>query len=49
MVYCPDEYKTERMCDKAVDYYLATLKHIPDWLVTSEMINFFYCFVYRFN
>ena len=37
IVYCPDKYKTERMCDKAVDS-LAALKLIPDWFVTSKII-----------
>ena len=27
------------MCDEAVDDSLATLKHIPDWFVTSKMIK----------
>ena len=27
------------MCDKAVDDSLATLKLIPNWLVTSKMIK----------
>ena len=27
------------MCDEAVDDYLATLKLIPDWFVTSKMIK----------
>ena len=28
------------MCDEAVDDFLATMKLIPDWSVTSKMINF---------
>ena len=28
------------MCDEAVDDSLATMKLIPDWSVTSKMINF---------
>ena len=35
IVYCPDKYKTQRMCDD----YLAVLKFIPDWFVTSKMIE----------
>ena len=35
LVYCPDRYKTQRMCDKAGDRCLAALKFIPDWFVTS--------------
>ena len=38
IVYCPDKHKTQRMCDEAVDDSLATLKLIPDWLVTSKII-----------
>ena len=39
IVYCPDEYKTQRMCDKAVDDFLASLKLIRDGFVTSKMIT----------
>ena len=39
IVYCPDKYKTERMCDGAVDDCLTALKLIPDWFVTSEIIK----------
>ena len=39
IVYCPDEYKTQRMCDKAVDESLASLKLIRDGFVTSKMIT----------
>ena len=35
--YCPDRYKTKKMCDKAVDACLSSLKFVPDWLVTSIM------------
>ena len=36
------------MCDKAVDYSLATLKLIPSWFVTSKMIKKnFHSFVCR--
>ena len=27
IVYCHDKYKTQRMCDEAVDGSLAALKH----------------------
>ena len=33
--YYFDRYKTQEMCDKAVDVFLTTLKFIPDWFVTS--------------
>ena len=39
LVYCPDKYKTERMPDEAVDDYLAAIKFIPDWFVTSKMLE----------
>ena len=39
IVYCPDKYKTQRMCDEAVDDCLAALKLIPDWFLTSKMIK----------
>ena len=40
-VYCPGKYKTQRMCDKAVEDFLAALKHVPDWFVRSEVIKSF--------
>ena len=36
--YCLDKYITQRMCDEAVDDFLAALKLISDWFVTSKMI-----------
>ena len=30
LVYCPDQYETQKMFDKAVDDSLAALKLIPD-------------------
>ena len=36
IVYCPNKYKTERMCDEAVDDPLASLQLIPDWFVLSK-------------
>ena len=35
----PDKYKTQHMCDKAVDDCLVTLKFVSDWFVTSKMIE----------
>ena len=35
----PDQYKTQKMCDRATDDLLAILKLIPDWFVTSKMIK----------
>ena len=37
--YVLDQYKTNEMCDKAVDYCLATLKLVPYWFVTSKIIK----------
>ena len=39
IVYCPDKYKSQKMCDKGVDDSLAALKPTPDWFVTSKMIK----------
>ena len=36
---CLDRYKTQETCDKAVYFYLSTLKFIPIWFVTSTMIK----------
>ena len=38
IVYCPDKYKTQKLCDEAVNDSLAASKLIPDWFVTSELI-----------
>ena len=38
IVYCPDKYKTQRMCDEVL-MILAALKRIPDWFVTSKIIK----------
>ena len=37
--YDPDKYKTQRMCDEAVEDYLAILKFVPDWFVTSIQVK----------
>ena len=41
VAYCPDKYKTQKICDKAVDDSLAAMKIIPDWFVTSKILNNF--------
>ena len=46
IVYCPDKYKSQRMYDKAIDDSLAALKLIPDWFVTSKMIEKLYTTLY---
>ena len=38
-LYCPDKYITQNMWDEAVDGFLAALKLIPGWFVTSKMIK----------
>ena len=38
IMYCPNKYKL-RMCDEAVNDCLAALKFIPDWFVTSKMLE----------
>ena len=38
-MYCPDKYKTRRMCDEAVDDCLAALKFVLDWFALSKMIK----------
>ena len=41
-----DRYKTQKMCDEAVDDYLAALEFIPDWFATSKMIKKLYTAFY---
>ena len=37
--YVLDQYKTNEMCDKAVDYCLATLKLVPDCLLQVKRLK----------
>ena len=37
--YCLDRCKTQEMCDKAVDFFLPTLKFASDWFVTYKMLQ----------
>ena len=39
VVYCSDRYKSQRTCNEAADDYLAALKLIPDWFLTSIMLE----------
>ena len=39
LVCCPDRYKTQRLCDKAVNDYVAALKLIHDRFVTNKMLE----------
>ena len=42
LVYCLNGYKSQRMRNEDVDDCLATLKFIPDWFVTSKMLEKFH-------
>ena len=37
--YYLDRYKSQEMCNKAVDAFLVTLKFVPDWFLASKMIE----------
>ena len=39
LAHCLGKYKTQKMCDKAVNDCLAALKLIFYWFVTSKMIK----------
>ena len=40
MLKCfPDKYETQKICGKAADFCLITLKIVPDWLVTNKMLE----------
>ena len=43
---CHDKYKTQRICDEAVDDSLAALKLNPYWFFTSKMIKKLYTALY---
>ena len=57
IVDCSDRYKTQRMCDDAVDDSLAALKFVPDCFSALKFIpdcfftvkgsKNFYCFIRR--
>ena len=36
-----DWLKTQKMCNKAVDNFLPTLKYVPDWFVTKNWLKIF--------
>ena len=40
--YVSDQYKTQQMCDKAVDDFLTALKFVPDWFVTNVIIKIYF-------
>ena len=37
--YIIDKYKTQQVCDKAVDAYLPALQTVTDWFVTNKMLE----------
>ena len=37
--FVPDRYKTQEMCDKAVDNYAHALKFVPDQYRTKKMYD----------
>ena len=37
--YWLDRYKTQEMCDKAVDACLPALNFVPDWFVPNIMLE----------
>ena len=37
--YCPNKYKTQKMCNKAVDDCLSVLKFFSELFVTDKMIK----------
>ena len=39
VAYRPDQYKTQKICNKAVYDSITVLKPIPNWFVTSKMIK----------
>ena len=41
IVNCPNRYKTQRMFDEAGDDCAAASKFIPDWFVTSKILENF--------
>ena len=42
IVYIPDRYKTQRMCEKVVDDCVTALKLISDWFIAIKMLEKFY-------
>ena len=37
--YCPDRYKTPKVCREAVDDCVSALKFVPNWFATDKMIK----------
>ena len=49
IVYCPNKYKThkiQKICDEAVNDSLSALKVIPDWFVSTKIIEVLFTALY---
>ena len=46
IVYCPDKYMTQKLCEEVVDDSLAAFKLIPGCFVTSKIIKKFFTDLY---
>ena len=44
--YCLNRYKSQEMCDKAVDAFLRTLNFFPDWFGPNKMLEKLYDVVF---
>ena len=42
LIYCPDKYITQEICDEAVGDCRVPLKFVPDWLVKCKMLKKFH-------
>ena len=42
LLYVPNHFKTQKMCDKAFNENFFPLKFIPDWFVTQQQIRIWY-------
>ena len=42
LINCANTYKTQNMCNEAVDDCLEALKCIPEWFVTSQTLGNFH-------
>ena len=38
LIYCPERYKPQKMCNKAVDDCLTAPKFIPGWFATMKIV-----------
>lgn len=36
--FIPDQYKTQALCEKAVDAYPLALYCVPDWFLTPKVL-----------